>query len=372
MLYLIHQQHAAAGEAMTTIIRLLGYITFRAGVAAVLGILLTLLLGAPLIRLLHRAGIHDTPRDYGVMQVHDKKGTPQMGGLIFSLVTMLVSLLCCDIGNRFVQIMILSLIWFTAIGAADDYLKIVVRKDADLGLSRGEKMTYQGLFGLLLALICFIPALSPHERHLIGRIAIPFIKGTLPLSIFYIPFVVLVVLGISNAINLTDGMDGLATGPAIMAAMVYAVYAYLLSHAKISPYLLFDHIKGAGELSVFLAALFGSLVGFLWYNSYPATVFMGDTGSLAIGGALATAAVLIKQELLFLLAGFLFCAEFVSSLIQDRFGVNRGGLGLRIFSRAPLHDAFRLRGMAEPKVVVRLWIIAGIAAVISLLALKLR
>ena len=370
MLYFIHE-HAAAGE-ITTLIRLLGYITFRAGVAAVLGIVLTLILGAPLIRLLHKAGIHDTPRDYGVMTVNDKKGTPQMGGLIFSFVTILVSLLTCDLGNRFVQIMMLGLIWFTSVGAADDYLKIVVRKDADLGLSRTEKMTYQSLFGLLLALICFIPGLSPHERHLIGRISIPFIKGTVPLSILYIPFVIGVVIAISNAINLTDGLDGLATGPAILATMVYAIYAYILSHAKISNYLLFDHIKGAGEMAVFLSALFGSLVGFLWYNSYPATVFMGDTGSLAIGGTLATAAVLIKQELLFLIAGFLFCAEFVSSLIQDKLGVNRGGLGLRIFSRAPLHDAFRLRGMAEPKAVVRLWILAGLAVIISLLALKLR
>jgi len=146
----------------------------------------------------------------------------------------------------------------------------------------------------------------------------------------------------------------------------------VLSHAGLSRYLLFDQIRGAGEVAVFLAALFGALVGFLWYNSYPATVFMGDTGSLAIGGVLATAAVLIKQEALFLVAGFLFCAEFLSSLIQDKVGVNRGALGLRIFTRAPLHDAFRLRGLAEPKVVVRMWIIAGIATFIALLALKLR
>jgi phospho-N-acetylmuramoyl-pentapeptide-transferase len=371
VLYLLHQNALQAGQ-MTTLLNLFGYITFRAGVAAVLGILLTLLLGAPLIRLLHRAGIHDTPRDYGVMQVHDKKGTPQMGGLIFALVTMLVALLTCNLASRFVQLLMLALIWFTTIGAADDYLKIVVHRHADQGLSRTEKLAYQSAFGLLLALICFIPAISPHDRHLIGRVAIPFIKGTIPLSILYIPFVVLVVLGISNAINLTDGMDGLAVGPSIMTALVYAVYAYLLANARISNYLLFDQVRGGGEAAVFLAALFGSLVGFLWYNSYPATVFMGDTGSLAIGGVLATAAVLIKQELLFLVAGFLFCAEFLSSLIQDKLGVNRGGLGLRIFSRAPLHDAFRLRGMAEPKVVVRLWIIAGVFVMISLLALKLR
>jgi phospho-N-acetylmuramoyl-pentapeptide-transferase len=371
VLYLFYQ-HAVADGQVATLVRLFGYITFRAGVAAVLGIMLTLFFGGPMIRLLHRLGIHDTPRDYGVMQVHDKKGTPQMGGLIFALVTVLVTLLTCDLHSRFVHLMMLGLLWFTAIGAADDYLKIVVRKDADLGLSRSEKLAYQSLFGLLLALVCFVPALSPHEPQLIGRVMLPFLKGSISLWILYLPFVVLVVLGISNAINLTDGMDGLATGPSIMTAAVYAVYAYVLSHARISDYLLFDQIKGAGEVAVFLAALFGSLIGFLWYNSYPATVFMGDTGSLAIGGTLATAAVLIKQELLFLVAGFLFCAEFLSSLIQDKLGVNRGGLGLRIFSRAPLHDAFRLRGMAEPKVVVRLWIVAGVAAMISLLALKLR
>jgi len=371
MLHLIYR-HAVAADAVSTMVNLFGYITFRAGLAAVAGILLTLFFGGPMIRLLHRAGIHDTPRDYGVMRTTDKRGTPQMGGLIFAIVTLLVALLTCDLYNRFVQMLVLALVWFTTLGAVDDYLKIKVRKDADLGLSRSEKLLYQSVFALLLALVCFIPAISPHERHLIGRIAIPFIKGTIPLSILYIPWVVLVVLGISNAINLTDGMDGLATGPAIMTAGVYAVYAYILSHARISDYLLFDQVKGAGEVAVFLAALFGSLVGFLWYNSYPATVFMGDTGSLAIGGVLATAAVLIKQELLFLLAGFLFCAEFASSAIQDRLGVNRGGLGLRIFSRAPLHDAVRLRGLAEPKVVVRLWIIAGIAAFVALLALKLR
>lgn len=371
MLYLFSHWQALHGH-VTTLNRLLGYITFRAGVAAVLGILLTLLFGGRMIRWLHRAGIHDTPRDYGVMKVNDKKGTPQMGGLIFALVTLVVALLTCDPTNRFVQIMLLSLLWFTSIGAADDYLKIVVHRNADLGLSRLEKLFFQGLFGLLLALVCYTPSLSPHEAHLIGRFTLPFIKGTIPLSILYLPFVVLVVIGISNAINLTDGMDGLATVPSIMTALVYAIYAYILSHAKISSYLWFDQVKGAGEVAVFLAALFGALVGFLWFNSYPATVFMGDTGSLAIGGMLATAAVLIKQEFLFILAGFLFCAEFVSSAIQDRLGVNRGGLGMRIFARAPLHDAFRLRGMAEPKVVVRLWIIAGIAAMISLLALKLR
>lgn len=371
MLHLIFK-HAAASGHVSGLVRLFGYLTFRAGMAGVLGILLTLFLGGIFIRLLHRMGIHDTPRDYGVVQVTDKRGTPQMGGLIFASVTAVVAMLTCDLNSRFVQILFLSLFWFTGLGAVDDYLKIKIRRSADMGLGRAEKMLYQGAFGLLLALICFIPGLSPYDDPLMGRITIPFIKGTLPLSIFYLPFVVLVVLGISNAINLTDGMDGLATVPSIMTVGVYAIYAYILSHARISNYLLFDQIKGAGEVAVFLAALFGSLIGFLWYNSYPATVFMGDTGSLAIGGVLATAAVLIKQEALFLLAGFLFCAEFASSAIQDRLGVNRGALGLRIFSRAPLHDAFRLRGLSEPKVVVRLWIIAGLAAFISLLALKLR
>jgi len=371
MFYLIYK-HALHQHAVTLLLNLFGYITFRAGIAAVLGIVLTLLVGGPFIRLLHRFGIHDTPRDYGVLLVGDKRGTPQMGGLIFATVTLVVALLCCDLTSRMIQLLILSLIWFTSIGAADDYLKIKIRKHADHGLGRSEKLMYQGAFALLLALVCFIPGLSPHDRRLIGHVMLPFVKGSIPLWILYIPFVVFVVLGISNAINLTDGMDGLATGPSIMTTGVYAVYAYVLSHAVISRYLLFDQIRGAGEVAVFLAALFGALVGFLWYNSYPATVFMGDTGSLAIGGVLATAAVLIKQELLFLVAGFLFCAEFFSSLIQDKVGVNRGALGLRIFTRAPLHDAFRLRGLAEPKVVVRLWIIAGIAVFVALLALKLR
>jgi phospho-N-acetylmuramoyl-pentapeptide-transferase len=371
MLYLIHK-HALEQHAMTLLLNLFGYITFRAGMAAVMSIVLSLLIGGPLIRLLHRLGIHDTPRDYGVLLVSDKRGTPQMGGLIFALVTLVVAVVCCDLTSRMVQLLLLGLIWFTAIGAADDYLKIKVHHSADLGLGRSEKIMYQGAFGLLLALVCFIPGLSPHDHRLIGHVMFPFIKGSLPLWLLYIPFVVLVVLGISNAINLTDGMDGLATGPSIMTTGVYAVYAYVLSHAGISRYLLFDQIRGGGEVAVFLAALFGALTGFLWFNSYPATVFMGDTGSLAIGGVLATAAVLIKQELLFLVAGFLFCAEFLSSAIQDKLGVNRGALGLRIFTRAPLHDAFRLRGLAEPKVVVRLWIISGIALIISLMALKLR
>ena len=371
MLYLMYQSAAAEGQ-VTSGLRLLGYLTFRIGLAAVLGIMLTLFFGGALIRLLHRAGIHDTPRDYGVMKINDKRGTPQMGGTIFALMTLVVALLLGDLGSRFFHIMLLALLWFTCLGAVDDYLKIVVHRSADGGLSRREKLLFQGLFGVLLAIVCLVPGLSPHGAHLLGRITVPFFKGTIPLSILYIPFVVGVVLGISNAINLTDGMDGLATGPSIMTAGVYVVYAYVLSHAQISNYLLFDQIKGVGEVGVFLAALFGSLIGFLWYNSYPATVFMGDSGSLAIGGVLATAAVLAKQELLFFVAGFLFCAEFASSLIQDKLGVNRGALGLRILSRAPLHDAFRLRGLAEPKVVVRMWIVAGIAAMISVLALKLR
>ena len=271
MLYLLYKA-AAHHNAVTLWLNLFSYITFRAGMAAVASIILTLLIGGPFIRLLHRLGIHDTPRDYGVLAVTDKRGTPQMGGLIFASVTLIVALLCCDLHSRMVQMLFLSLIWFTAIGAADDYLKIKVRHSADAGLGRSEKMMYQGAFGLLLALVCFIPGLSPHEPRLIGHVMLPFVKGSIPLWLLYIPFVVLVVLGISNAINLTDGMDGLATGPSIMATGVFAVYAYVLSHAGLSRYLLFDQIRGAGEVAVFLAALFGALVGFLWYNSYPATV----------------------------------------------------------------------------------------------------
>jgi len=251
---------------------------------------------------------------------------------------------------------------FGAIGFADDYLKFI--KAQSKGLSVGQKFTAQVVLALAIALILyFLPGYTT-------KLSIPFFKNVVPdLGWLYVAFAVLVIVGSSNAVNLTDGLDGLAIGPVMIAALAYTIVAYVVGHRLMSDYLFIQHIEGAGELAVFTAAILGASLGFLWFNTYPASVFMGDVGSLPLGAALGTVAVISKHELLLLMVGGVFVIEAVSVIFQV---ISFKSRGKRIFLMAPIHHHFEMKGWEEPKVVVRLWIIAILLALLSLSTLKLR
>ncbi len=368
-------------------LRLFGYVNFRAILAAITGFLLAIYLGRRMILLLFKMGFVDYSRKYhgmesqahSVLDAGGKKGTVQMGGIIFILSTIISSIICADLGNRFVHILLFALIWFASMGLLDDYSKIKIYKDADKGLLRITKLLLQAVFSLMLALFVSFEQVSPYSEgaDLEGAFFVPFMKEPLIHLPFFLYFILILffVWVFTNGVNLTDGMDGLLAGSSVFTFGVYAVYAYIMGHLHWSDYLKFYWIEGASEISVFMAAFFGSVIGFLWYNSYPAQVFMGDSGSLSIGGVIVTTAVLIKQELLLFLAGFLFFIEMFSSFLQDQIGgVNNGGLNLgqRILYRAPMHDHFRFKGYSESNLVIKLWIVAGLSSAVALLFIKLR
>ncbi len=384
MLYLIYKYFFPYFSTL----RLFGYVNFRAILAAIIGFLIAIFLGKRLIILLFKMGFVDYSRKYhsseslkahSVIDEKGKKGTVQMGGIIFILSTLFASVICADLSNRFIHILLFSLVWFSTMGLLDDYSKIRIYKDADKGILRITKLLLQGIFSLMLAVFVCFEQISPYSEGsgLEGAFFVPFMKDPVIYLPFLIYFVVILffVWVFTNGVNLTDGLDGLLAGSSIFTFGVYAIYAYILGNLHWSDYLNFYWIEGASEISIFIAAFFGSVIGFLWYNSYPAQIFMGDSGSLAIGGIIVTTAVLLKQELLLFFAGFLFFLEMFSSFIQDQIGgVNNGGLNLgqRILYRAPLHDHFRFKGYSESKLVIRLWILAGLFSAVSLLFIKLR
>ena len=293
-----------------------------------------------------------------------------MGGIIIFISFLVSVLLWGKLDNFFLKTVLFAAFWFTALGFYDDYLKSV-RGSSDAGLSRGLKLLFQCLFGIILGILVLSPSTSPFSSELVTKLYVPFIKNPVAdISYFYYPFIVLVIIGISNSINFADGLDGLATVPVSFLAIVYAIFAYILSNSKLSEYFLFPNIQGSGELVIILAALVGALAAFLWYNTYPAEIFMGDTGSLFLGGVIATSAVLLKKEFIFLIAGGIFVIEFLSVFIQDYIGIK--WLKRRIFYRAPIHHTFQHLGIGEPKIVVRFWIVAVMFAMISLISIKLR
>jgi phospho-N-acetylmuramoyl-pentapeptide-transferase len=290
-----------------------------------------------------------------------KEGTPTSGGLLIIFSTLISSFLFCDPLNPYVILGMFSLIFLGLVGYYDDYLKVQRGKK---GLRKRYKLLFQAIWGLILGGYLY---LKPDYEPLLE---LPFFKEMLlNLGITYIFFTILVVMATSNAVNLTDGLDGLAIGSVIIAAGAYAVMAYLAGHSKLSAYLFISYVPGAGELSIFLTALIGASVGFLWYNAYPAEIFMGDSGSLALGGAIATVAVIIKKELLLLIIGGLFVIETISVLIQV---VSFRFRGKRVFYIAPIHHHFQIKGWPEPKIIVRFWILSAIFALLSLLTLKIR
>ncbi|MFB3073414.1 MAG: phospho-N-acetylmuramoyl-pentapeptide-transferase [bacterium] len=342
------------------------YITFRASYALLTAMAVSLALGPVLIAFHRRYSLGESIREDGPKTHLAKEGTPTMGGMLILLALFVSIILWADLTNKYVWLLLYTAVGFGLIGFADDYRKVILKEKKGLGVR--EKLAAQCVVALGVA--CFL-YFDPHGHPFTAHLTIPFFKRVAPnLGLFYIPFVVLVIVGVSNAVNITDGLDGLAIGPVIIATVAYVVIAYVTGHSGFAKYLNIIHIQGAGEVAVFGAAMIGAGLGFLWYNSYPAEIFMGDVGALALGGLLGTAAVITKHELLLLVVGGLFVIEALSVILQVAYF--RWSGGKRIFKMAPLHHHFEVKGWEEPKVIVRFWIIAIILALLSLSTLKLR
>jgi phospho-N-acetylmuramoyl-pentapeptide-transferase len=338
------------------------YITFRTIYATITALLISFMIGPWVIATLQRLQIGQSIRKVGPESHFVKEGTPTMGGALILLAIIVPTLLWADLTNLYVWVALLVTTGYGVIGFVDDYLK-VVRKNSD-GISARQKMLWQILIALVAALLLYF--VSDFETHL----SIPFFKNAAPdLGFFYIPFAVLVMVGASNAVNLTDGLDGLAIGPTIIAAGSFLLLAYLAGNAKLSAYLQITSVPGAGELAILCGAMAGAGLGFLWFNTYPAQVFMGDVGSLSLGGALGIIAVITKNEILLVIIGGVFVVEALSVIVQV---LSFRYLGRRVFRMAPIHHHFELKGWAEPKIIVRFWIISFVLALIALSTLKLR
>jgi phospho-N-acetylmuramoyl-pentapeptide-transferase len=349
--------------------RLVNYISFRAIMAALTAVILLFLFSRRFIMHMHRRSFLDQMRETGICSAFDKTGTPTMGGVLIVGAVVVSMVLWGNWHNAFFLYSMGGMLWFGLLGFLDDYAK-VRRGSGDHGLSERNKLLLQGLFAALFAGVCVSPY-APLGPELATKLYVPFYKyPVVDLGAFYAVVIFLFVLFLSNAVNITDGLDGLAIMPSIFVVIILGVFAYVEGNRIYSAYLYYPYLRGAGELTVFGAAFVGAGVGFLWYNAYPAQIFMGDTGSLAIGGTMAVVSVLLKQEMLFPLLGGLFIAEAFTSQIQDKIGVR--WLGRRIFYRAPLHHNLQHKGIAETKVVIRLWIISGILALLALATLKIR
>ncbi len=338
------------------------YLSFRIIYAAVTAFLIVFFLAPPMIKKLQTLKLGQKIRTDGPQSHLGKSGTPTMGGLLIIFSVLLSTMLWADITNFYIWLVLLSLVGFGLIGFVDDYIKIL--RGQSKGLTATQKIV--GQLGVALGIGMFF-YLSPGYST---ELSVPFFKSFTPdLGVLYIPFAILVIVGCSNAVNLTDGLDGLAVGPVIISSMAYTVVAWAVGNKLVSGYLLVPHIEGAGELAILTASIVGAGLGFLWFNTYPASVFMGDVGSLPLGAALGTVAVVCKHELLLILVGGVLVMEAVSVIFQVASFKSRGK---RIFLMAPLHHHFELKGWEEPKVVVRLWIIAIILGLLSISTLKLR
>lgn len=339
------------------------YITFRTIYASVTAFLICFFLGPWVIRKLSVLQVGQYIREDGPESHFQKAGTPTMGGALILFSVTVSTLLWTNLANPYVWIVLLVTCGNGLIGFADDYLMQVKKRSK--GLTARGKLILQ----MILAIITGILVYSRPDFD--TQVTVPFFKNIAPeLGWGYVFFAALVIVGTSNAVNLTDGLDGLAIGPAIIVAATYMVFAYVAGHIKIAQYLQINYVSGSAEITVFCGALAGAGFGFLWFNTYPAQVFMGDVGSLSLGGALGTVAVITKQEILLMLVGGLFVVEALSVIFQV--GYFKMTHGRRIFRMAPLHHHFELKGWPEPKVIVRFWIIAIILALLSMSTLKLR
>ncbi|MBI5102882.1 MAG: phospho-N-acetylmuramoyl-pentapeptide-transferase [Nitrospirae bacterium] len=340
------------------------YITFRTALAIITAMVISLLVGPAIISWLKRISITQQIRDDGPKTHLKKSGTPTMGGIIVVVSILVTVLMWGDLGNRYVWIMIASLIGFGSIGLLDDYLK-VIRKDPK-GLRAWYKFGAQIAIAVVIGAVLYLDPNDPYNDML----SIPFFKRWLiDLGWFYIPFSVLVIVGSSNAVNLTDGIDGLAIGLVGIALFANMVLVYISGNAKFASYLQVLYLQGTGELTVVCGAMLGAALGFLWFNAYPAEIFMGDVGSLGLGGALGTLAVITKHEIVLALVGGIFVIETLSVVFQvASFRLT----GKRIFRMAPIHHHFELKGWHESKVIIRFWIVGIMLALLSLATLKLR
>jgi phospho-N-acetylmuramoyl-pentapeptide-transferase len=341
-----------------------GYITLRTILAALTAMLLSLLLGPWFIRRLVRQQIGQPIRKLGPESHFSKAGTPTMGGALILFSIVISTLLWADLDNRYVWVVILVMLAFGLIGWIDDYRKLVLQDSA--GLPARWKYLGQSVAGLAVAVVLYATADVPAATELI----VPFFKDVaIPLGVFYVVTTYFMVVGFSNAVNLTDGLDGLAIMPSVFVAAALGIFAYVAGHSVFSGYLALPFLPGSGELAIICAALAGAGLGFLWFNTYPAQIFMGDIGALAVGAALGLMAVIVRQELVFIVMAGVFVMETVSVILQvASFKLT----GKRIFRMAPIHHHFELKGWPEPRVIVRFWIISVILVLAGLATLKIR
>ena len=338
------------------------YITFRAALAALVTLLLSFVIGPYLIRSLKQWQIGQPIRDDGPDRHAGKAGTPTMGGTLIVLALVLSTVLVSDVTNVYVLVALSVTVAFAAIGFIDDCIK--VRRESSHGLGMWSKLLPQMAVAATAAVVLLM------QSDFSSTVAVPFLKNVRPdFGLWYIPFAVVVVVGASNAVNLTDGLDGLAIGPVMTAAGAYALIVYLAGHVKFAEYLQIPYVSRVGELSVFCAALVAAGLGFLWFNTYPAQIFMGDVGSLGLGAALGIVAVISKNEILLVVVGGVFVLEALSVIVQVASFKLRGK---RVFRMAPIHHHYELKGWPEPQIIVRFWIVSIICALVALSTLKLR
>ena len=363
-------------ESISTF-NLFSYLSFRSILAVLTALILSFLVGPWMIRKLHDFKFGQVIREVGPKSHQAKTGTPTMGGVMILFAITVSTLAWADLRNRFVWFALLVTLAFGLVGFADDYIKIKNRRN--LGLTATQKYFWLSLAGFGVSTLIYLTSPNAPVWDVFGAtktsmetaLLIPFFKDmAIQLGIFFIPWSYLVIVGTSNAVNLTDGLDGLAIMPCVLVGSALAVFAYCTGNIKIATYLGIPYIPGVGELTIFCTALAGAGLGFLWFNAYPAQVFMGDVGALALGAALGVVAVLVRQELILVVMGGVFVAETLSVMLQVGYFKYSGGK--RIFRMAPLHHHYELKGWPEPKIIVRFWIITLILVLIGLSSLKVR
>lgn len=339
------------------------YITFRTVLAILTALVISFILTPRAIRKFHEWKLDSDKREDVPERHAEKKGTPTMGGFVILISTIIPTLLWSDLRNFYVWVVTFTLLSFGAIGFIDDIKKLRSKKNGK-GIKGRTKMILQVTFSLIIGL-----ALYARPGFITG-LSVPFFKNIAPeLGVFYILLSLFIIVGASNGVNLTDGLDGLAIGPVLTVCSTFMLFSYLAGNIKFAQYLQIFYVKGAGELTILCGAMLGAGIGFLWYNAYPADLFMGDTGSLSLGASLAAIAIIIKQEILFVIVGGIFVIEALSVIIQV---ISFKWRGKRVFRMAPVHHHFELKGWNEEKIVVRFWIISVILALIALSTLKLR
>ena len=347
-------------------LNIFGYITFRSASAAILALLISLFIGPKIIQFLKNKKIGEEIRSDGPKTHQKKAGTPTMGGIIILISLIIPTLLFARLDNIYVLLIMLATIWGGAIGLLDDYLKVV--KKIPKGLIGRYKIAGQVLLGLIIGCVLYF---HPEFKDIRALSTVPFFKNlNINFGIFYIPMIIFVITATSNSVNLTDGLDGLAIGLVGITAVAWAGISYISGRVDFSDYLNIIYLPGAGELTVYSAALIGASLGFLWYNTYPSKIFMGDTGSLALGCAIGALAVLLRKELLLIIIGGIFVAESLSVILQVTYFKRTGGK--RLFKMAPIHHHFELKGWHESQVVVRFWIIGILLVLLTLSTFKVR